>query len=53
MLGDDWDGPMLSAIKSDMVKAIPELVARMQRLALKKDPIMQQDSERFFVGLTQ
>ena len=51
MLGDDWDGPMLSAIKSDMVKAIPELVARMRRLALKTDPIMPQDSERIFVGL--
>jgi hypothetical protein len=50
VLGDGWDGPVLSAIRKDMVEAIPLLVTRMQSLALKKDPIMPQDAERIFKG---
>jgi hypothetical protein len=50
MLGDGWDGPVLSAIRKDMVEAVPFLVTRMRSLALKKDPIMPQDAERIFKG---
>ena len=51
MLGDDWDGPMLSAIKSDAVGAMDLLVTRMRSLAIKQDPVMPQDSERIFQEL--
>jgi len=51
MLGDGWDGPILSAIRRDMVEAIPVLVDRMRSLARKQDPIMPQDAERVFQGL--
>jgi hypothetical protein len=49
MLGDDWDGPELSAIRKGMVEAIPLLVTRMRLLACKQDPIMPQDAERIFL----
>jgi hypothetical protein len=48
MLGEGWEGPMLSAIRDGMVNAMPELLASFRILALKKDALMPQEAERVF-----